>query len=106
MNLLAKNEFGFRDLALREIQYLLKENILRKAMELTNVNLRDIEFSWHSPGIRPQLYNVASKKLENDFVLIKKENTYHILNSISPAWSCSFMSAKKIINDIVSELNS
>ena len=105
LSLLAKNEFGFRDLALREIQYLLKENILKKAMELTNVNLRDIEFSWHSPGIRPQLYNVASKKLENDFVLINKENTFHILNSISPAWSCSFMSAKKIINDIVSELN-
>ena len=105
INLLAKNEFGFRDLAFREIQYLIKENILRKANELTNLNLREIDFSWHSPGIRAQLYDKSSKKLENDFVLINKENTYHILNSISPAWSCSFISAKKIINDIVQGFN-
>ena len=104
-NLFAKNEFGFRDLALREIQYLIKENILRKAQELTNLNLREIQFSWYSPGIRPQLYDKSSKKLENDFVLINKENTYHIINSISPAWSCSFMSAKKIINDVISGFN-
>ena len=105
LNLFAKNEFGFRDLALREIQFLLKDNILKQAIELTNLNLRKIEFSWHSPGIRAQLYDQSSKKLENDFVLINKGNTYHILNSVSPAWSSSFISAKKVINDIVSGFN-
>ena len=105
VNLLAKNEFGFRDLALREIQFLLKDNILKEANELTNLNLREIEFSWHSPGIRAQLYDKSSKKLENDFVLINKGNTFHILNSVSPAWSSSFISAKKIINDIIAGFN-
>ena len=100
INLLTKNEFGFRDLAFREIKYLIKENILKKASELTSENLKDIKFKWHSPGIRAQLYDESKKSLENDFVLINKNNTMHILNSISPAWSCSFINAKKIIKTL------
>ena len=105
INLLGKNEFGFRDLALREIKYLIKDNILKKASELTTQNLREIDFIWHSPGIRAQLFNTSSKNLENDFVLINKDNTFHILNSISPAWSCSFINAKKIISKLTKEIS-
>ena len=104
LNLLAKNEFNFRDLAFREMKYLIKKNIILKANELTSLNLNDIKFEWNSPGIRAQLFNQESKQLENDFVLITKDNSYHILNSISPAWSCSFVNAKKIINDLIKNL--
>ena len=104
LNLLGKNEFGFRDLALREIKYLIKDNILKKASELTTQNLKEIDFIWHSPGIRAQLFNNSSKNLENDFVLINKDNTFHILNSISPAWSCSFINAKKIISKLTKKI--
>ena len=54
IKLRAQNEFGFRDLIFREIQYLLKENILRKALELTNLNLKEIDFAgilWHKASI-------------------------------------------------------
>ena len=100
LNLLVKNEFGFRDLAFREIQYLIKNNILKKTSELTSENLRNINFEWHSPGIRAQLFNQSTKSLEKDFVLINKDNTFHILNSISPAWTCSFINAKETISKI------
>ena len=100
INLLSRNEFGFRDLAFREIRYLIKDNILKKANELTTENLKDIEFKWYSPGIRAQLYDQSKKTLENDFILINKKNTLHILNSISPAWSCSFVNAKEIIKTL------
>ncbi len=104
INLLAKNEFGFRDLALREIKYLVKKNILKKASELTTENLLENDYTWHSPGIRAQLFNVCTKKLENDFVLVNKDNTFHILNSISPAWSCSFINAQKIVSNLTQKI--
>ena len=103
-NLLANNEFGFRDLAFREIQYLIKNNILKKASELTSENLKNINFKWHSPGIRAQLFNKKTKRLENDFVLINKGNTFHILNSISPAWTCSFINAREMISIICKKI--
>ncbi len=101
LHLFLKNEFGFRELAYKEIKYLNKENIIRKANELTNYDLSKINFNWHSPGIRPQLYNENNKRLENDFIIIGSNNTFHILNSISPAWSSAFMSAKYIMNKIM-----
>ena len=35
-----------------------------------------------------------------DFVNIKKSNQYHILNSISPAWTCSLKTAEYVMNEI------
>lgn len=104
LNLFLKNKFGFRDLAFREIKYLIKNNILKEANKLTSLDLNKIDFNWHSPGIRPQLYNCKTQKLENDFILFKKEKSTHILNSISPAWTCSFKTAKYIIEEIKSQL--
>ncbi len=100
INLFMNNEFGFRDLAYREIKYLIKKNILNKASELTSEDLKNINFQWHSPGIRAQLFDKSTKRLENDFVLINKKNTFHILNSISPAWTCSLINAKETISII------
>ena len=100
ISLIANNEFGFRDLAFRESQYLIKDNILKKASELTSENLKNINFQWHSPGIRAQLFNKITKRLETDFVLINKDNTFHILNSISPAWTCSFINSRETISRI------
>ena len=104
-NLFSKNIFGFRDLAFREIKYLLKENILKKANELTIFNLKDLEFNWHSPGIRPQLYDNEKNILENDFILKQHENSLHILNTISPAWTTSFINAKYVINKLIQSIH-
>ncbi len=90
------NNFGYRDLALREIKYLLKGNIINEANKLTNYDLNTIDFDWYTPGIRAQLYNHEKKNLEMDFKMIESKNQLHILNSISPAWTCSFMTSKYI----------
>ena len=47
-------------------------------------------------GIRPQMFDKNSKKLFNDFVVIKQNNIIHILNAISPAWTSSFAMAEFI----------
>lgn len=97
LRLLLNNSFGFRDLAFKEVQYLLKQNIINQASKLTGFDLNQIDYKWHSPGIRAQLYNQKTKNLENDFVLSRKDNSFHLLNSISPAWTCSLMTAKEVI---------
>ncbi len=100
LDLFWNNKFEFRDLAFREIKYLIKNNIIDKAKELTIQNLDKIQFEWYSPGIRPQLFNIKTNKLENDFVLLNNANSIHILNSISPAWTCAFKNANYIIEKI------
>ena len=47
-------------------------------------------------GIRSQIFDKNSKKLFNDFVVIKQNNIIHILNAISPAWTSSFAMAEFI----------
>jgi L-2-hydroxyglutarate oxidase LhgO len=49
-------------------------------------------------GIRPQLVNTKTKKIEMDYIIEKTENSIHILNTISPAFTSSFSFAKLIVN--------
>ena len=93
-----ENNFKFRDLAFREFKYLFKKNIVNSAQNLTSIKLSKHKYDWYSPGIRAQLYDTELKQLENDIVI---ENTcFHLLNSISPAWTCSFKTAKYILEQI------
>ncbi|RKX55877.1 MAG: aminobutyraldehyde dehydrogenase, partial [Thermodesulfobacteriota bacterium] len=52
-------------------------------------------------GIRPQLINIKTKKLITDFLIIKRENTLHILNTISPGFTSAFAFAKYVVDSYV-----
>ena len=41
------------------------------------------------PGVRAQLLNLRTKKLEMDFVVRSGRNSTHMLNVVSPAWTSS-----------------
>ena len=72
--------------------------MIKSAQELIpEISPEDVEIS-QKCGIRPQLYNINKGKLEDDFVYEKGKNSFHILNSISPAFTASFELADKIIN--------
>ncbi len=101
LNCFIHNNFDFRKLAFQEVKYLCKQNIINEANKLTNINLNEIDFEWYTPGIRPQLYNIISKNLEMDFIIESSENQLHILNSISPAWTCSLKSSQYIADKII-----
>ena len=100
INLLLNNTFQFRDLAFEEYKYLFKKNIIDAAQTLTSKDLKDIAFEWYSPGIRAQLYDTELKKLENDIVIESKNSVFHLLNSISPAWTCSLKTAQYVLKKI------
>lgn len=105
MMLFMRNTFEFRDLAFREYKYLFKENIIKEAEKLVSADLKNIPFEWYSPGIRAQLYDTESEKLENDIVVENLDNTFHLLNSISPSWTCSFKTASYVIAKIKEIIN-
>ena len=67
---------------------------------IPSINLKNIRLS-NKVGIRAQLYNEKTSKLENDFLCLKQENSIHVLNAISPAFTASFELADLIINRII-----
>ena len=57
---------------------------------------------WHKkkPGIRAQLVNLNSGKLEQDFIVRKHKNSVHILNAVSPGWTSALPFGRWIAESI------
>jgi L-2-hydroxyglutarate oxidase LhgO len=49
-------------------------------------------------GIRAQLYNREKRDFEMDFIVEKRDNTIHVLNAVSPAFTSAFSFAKYILS--------
>jgi L-2-hydroxyglutarate oxidase LhgO len=94
------NRDGFRRLAWQEgrryFKYWFTQAVRAIVPSLEPQNLIPSD----KIGIRAQMYQYSTKKLVDDFVIEKGENSTHILNSISPAWTCSFPVAEMIIKDL------
>ena len=44
---------------------------------------------WGKPGIRAQLVDVHKRKLEMDFVVEGDDTSMHVLNAVSPGFTCA-----------------
>ena len=53
------------------------------------------------PGIRAQLYDVSRKELASDFIVETGEDSIHILNAVSPAWTSSFPFADWVVENYI-----
>ncbi|OGW85598.1 MAG: FAD-dependent oxidoreductase [Omnitrophica bacterium RIFCSPHIGHO2_02_FULL_46_11] len=95
------NSFGFRDLAFEEIQKYNRSYFANLAARLVkSIDVKGFQ-EWTRPGIRAQLVNTRTLKLVMDFVVEGDELSTHILNAVSPAFTCSFPFAKMIVDRIV-----
>jgi hypothetical protein len=104
-SLFINNNFGFRGLALREIKKYSKKKLIEIAGSLLkNINLNNFT-SWGNTGIRAQLINTKTKKLEMDFKFEGDKKSFHILNAVSPAFTCAEPFGKLIVENIKSKLN-
>lgn len=100
LGLLVHSPFGFRGLAWRELRMIRKSALVKSAQRLVRgLNIHDFN-RWGRPGIRAQLLNKRTRNLVNDFTLIKKGNSWHLLNVVSPAFTC----AMALANDMVPQL--
>ena len=99
------NAFGFRALAYEEMRKYYKPHLLKLTSGLTNkMNLRGFD-KWTTPGIRAQLLNINTLELVQDFIVEKKENSVHILNAVSPAFTSAFPFTRWVVKNYIKEKN-
>ncbi len=92
------NENNFRKLAHNELGKYKKKNFLAAAQKLVpSITATDMIPSAKS-GIRPQLVNLKTRQLEMDYLFESTEDSIHVLNAISPAFTSSFEFAKLIVD--------
>ena len=100
LGLLFFSGFDFKRLAVEETLKYFRSRLVSLASELlTNVKLEDY-CHWGRPGIRAQLLNIRTRKLEMDFVIQGDGKSLHVLNAVSPAWTCSLPFAKYVCDRI------
>jgi L-2-hydroxyglutarate oxidase LhgO len=92
------NSFNFRSLALSEEKNYSTKLFIQKAKDMVK-SIGD-DFKPIPAGIRAQLLNTKTNELIQDFVIEHTKGSTHILNAVSPAFTCSFAFAKHIVQEI------
>jgi hypothetical protein len=91
----------FRRAALTEIKKYSTDVLIKEARGLLpELSRSDIEDT-PKCGIRPQLVDWTTKKLVNDFVLVRDGDSLHVLNAISPAFTCSLAFAGHVADTLL-----
>ncbi|WP_417326359.1 L-2-hydroxyglutarate oxidase [Halarcobacter sp.] len=96
--LFIQNSFNFRKLAIDEMKNYQSHVFIQKAKDMVK-NIGD-DFTPIPAGIRAQLLNKKTNELVQDFVLEHDKKSTHVLNAVSPAFTCSFAFAKYVVSEI------
>jgi L-2-hydroxyglutarate oxidase len=99
--LFIKNSFGFRSLAIEEVRKYNRRYFTSLATSM--VHQLDVKgfTEWGRPGIRAQLLDVTTDELVMDFVIEGDKDSVHVLNAVSPAFTCSFPFAAYVVDNYV-----
>jgi L-2-hydroxyglutarate oxidase LhgO len=99
--LFLSNAFGFRGLAYDEMKKYNKSYFVNLATSMVHHIDKSGFTEWSKPGIRAQLLNTKTLELVMDFVVEGDNTTIHVLNAVSPAFTCSFPFAKWVVDNYV-----
>jgi L-2-hydroxyglutarate oxidase LhgO len=95
------NRGGFRRYVHEQAFLALPPLLLRAAQQLIPaVRAEHLELS-QKVGIRSQLFNQTTLRLEDDFLCLPGPASTHVLNAISPAFTASFALADLILDQAV-----
>jgi len=100
LGLFAFSKFDFKQLAFDEIRKYSKARMANLASSLLNGVEKGSYTKWGKPGIRAQLLDIDEKKLIMDFVLEGDDQSMHVLNAVSPAFTCSIPFSKYVCEEI------
>ena len=99
--LFAGNHFNFRSLAFEEFRKYSKSHLASLAKNMVKkIDMGRFD-SWSTPGIRAQLLDKKTLELVQDFIVEGDENSIHILNAVSPAFTCSFAFAEWVVEKYI-----
>ena len=99
--LFLSNAFGFRSLAFDEMKKYNKSYFVDLATSMVHSIDKSGFTEWSKPGIRAQLLNTKTYELVMDFVVEGDSTTVHVLNAVSPAFTCSFPFAKWVVDNYI-----
>lgn len=100
LGLLVFSNFDFKKLAVEEFKKYSRSRLVERASSLLE-GVKEEHFKrWGKPGIRAQLVDLKEKKLEMDFVLEGDGESMHVLNAVSPAFTCAFPFAEHVCGEI------
>jgi L-2-hydroxyglutarate oxidase LhgO len=105
LGLLAGSDKSFRSLVVRELSKRSRRRIVALAGELAQGVRVEQYREWGPPGIRAQLLDIVDRKLEMDFVLEGDRGSMHVLNAVSPAFTCALPFAELVCDRIRQALN-
>jgi L-2-hydroxyglutarate oxidase LhgO len=96
--LFTANSFGFRDLAFEEMMKYRRDYFIGLAARLVPAIDPSGFGELTRPGIRAQLLNKETRELVQDFVVEADADSVHVLNAVSPAFTCAFPFAEFVCN--------
>ena len=99
VGLFLRNDFGFRSLAISELRKYSQSRMVQLASQLVSGVTRDRYRSWGPAGIRAQLLDIRTNKLEMDFRLEGDGRSLHVLNAVSPGFTCAMPFADYVIDE-------
>jgi L-2-hydroxyglutarate oxidase LhgO len=92
------NKQGFRSYTHQEMHKFFKSEFLKSMQSLIpRLSSSDLVES-QKVGIRAQLLDIKRNELVMDFIVKRVDNTTHVLNAVSPAFTSAFSFAKYILN--------
>ena len=92
--------FDFRALALEELRKRDRRHLVELAAKLAD-GVRVEQYSrWGAPGIRAQLMDVRKRTLVQDFCLEGDDRSLHVLNAVSPGWTCSIPFSRFVCDQV------
>ncbi len=98
--LMLSSTFDFQKLALEEVQKYSRPRLVALASKLAHRIQPEHYRQWGEPGIRAQLLDIKNRKLEMDFVIEGDADSTHLLNTVSPGWTCSIPFARHTVDQI------
>ena len=101
LGLMAYSNFDFKRLAVSELTKFSRTKMVKLASELVNDITPDAYKKWAKSGIRAQLIDLKKRKLEMDFVVEGDDKSMHVLNAVSPGWTCSIPFSRYVADQIL-----
>jgi L-2-hydroxyglutarate oxidase LhgO len=98
--LLLRNSFQFRTLAIDEMKKYRKSNFINRSLKLIHRLDASGFGDYLQPGIRAQLLHKKTLELVQDFVVEGDRHSLHVLNAVSPAFTCSIPFAAFVVDEI------
>jgi L-2-hydroxyglutarate oxidase len=90
MNSLIKGDsHQLRSIIKSEWPKIIQQLLIKESQELVPSAADTKHWYKKPPGIRAQLIHLSTGQLVQDFIVEKKFNSTHILNAVSPGWTCA-----------------